>query len=133
MRKDQSPRRSRVKFYSESRLMVWLPKQKGDRLDMQLKIQQAGKYALHLTAALGPKSGPISVLLDGKSLGFKVRKAKFDAIDLYAPYHSLLRNFDSQPVRLSEGEHTLTVQFDGQVDSGQEKMVGIDFVWLQKR
>ncbi|MHC4443252.1 MAG: glycoside hydrolase family 172 protein [Planctomycetota bacterium] len=121
------------KLFSDNGLMTWKPKQKSDKLDMKLEVKKDRKYIIHLTAALMPDSGPISVLLNGKPLGFRGRRAAADGIHLFAPYHTLLRNYQAKPLRLTKGDHTLTIQYDGEVGPDQDKSVGIDFVWLQKR
>jgi hypothetical protein len=118
-------------LYSGSRLMVWGPKHKGDRLDMKLDIPKNGKYVIHLTAGKGPNSGPISTLLNGKKLGLYGRRAKVDSANLYMPYHNTLRNFNSKTIDLTKGEHTLTIQYDGEVDADEKNIVGVDLVWIQ--
>jgi len=120
-------------LFSEGRLAVWKPERKGDRLDLQLKIKNEKRCIIHLTPALRKTSGPISIMLDNKPLGFGGRRQAKDGINLYTPHHLLLRNYSSKPVRLTEGEHILTLQYDGEVDADGSTNVGIDLVWLQRR
>lgn len=113
-------------LWSGGRLLVWKPGQKGDELAFKLPVEAAGKYQLHLTAALTPDSGRVIVQVDGKKAGFG---GKESVIDLAVPHRTLSRVFSSSTLELTAGEHTLTLQYDGEPG----RTIGIDFIWLQKR
>ena len=114
------------RIWSGDRLWVWKPAKKGDEVAFKLPVKEAGKYLLHVTAALTSDSGKISVQVDGHSAGFG---GKENAIDLNVPYRTLLRDFPSTPLDLTAGDHTLTIKYES--DPGHT--VGIDFFWVQKQ
>jgi hypothetical protein len=63
-----------------------------------LPVETAGKYQLHLTAALTPDSGQIIVQVDGQKAGFG---GKESVIDLAVPHRTLSRVFSSSALEMT--------------------------------
>ncbi len=115
--------------WAAGKLLIWSPTDAASELAMDIPVQAAGKYVLHVTAATGPRSAKIVALLDGNPL-----QLGGDAIDLHTDYRVLLRNFSSRPIELSKGAHTLVLRpAEGTDFDGNPPRIGVDFIWLQKR
>jgi len=122
-----------LRLFSGRRLMVWHPQKKGDELDLEFETSETRKYTIRITAAVRPSSGPVSVLIDGKKVGLtNVSKQKVSLMDLYIPYRVLSRTFSTGKLPFTEGKHTLTLRYEGDDPVGNNKDVGIDFIWVQK-
>ena len=115
-------------LYSGGKLLVWQPKAKGDELVLTLPVARSGKYAIHLAAARTPDAGTLSVRMAGKP----IIGGDAGVIDLGVPYRTLLRRYSSGPVQLGQGEHMLTLRYEGPSARGGDQ-IGIDFLWVQKR
>ena len=74
------------RLWAEGKLLVWTPEKQGESKDFVLKVDTHEKYRIYITAALNPRSGRFSVLLDGKSLP---QRGQEGPIDLYRPHRTL--------------------------------------------
>ena len=117
-------------LWAGGQLLVWHPGGKGEQLELRVPILESGKHALHLGLALNQHAGRITAKLDGHSVGFG---DKADVIDLHVPYRVLSRQYGSDPIELTKGEHVLTLHYEGVPDSVSEPKIGIDYVAVQKR
>ena len=96
-------------------------------LVMDVPVEADGKYALHVTAATGPRSSSIVATLDGEPIRFGN-----GAIDLQTDHRVLLRNFTSPTLELNKGSSRLVFRVaDGVSFDNEPPTFGIDFVWLQ--
>lgn len=115
------------RMWAGKQLMVWRPQRKGDELTLAVPIDKAGKYTIHITAALRGSSGPISVQVNGQPAGFG---GKTGIIDLKVPHRVLSRDFHSADREFEAGKQKLTLRYEGTETPAD---IGIDFVWPQKR
>jgi hypothetical protein len=116
------------RLWAGGKLLLWTPQKKGESKDFAFKIDKLGKYRIYITAALTPRSGRFSVLLNGEPLP---QRGQESDIDLHRPYRTLLRNFALREMSLKPGEHTLTLTFTGAPESISIPEIGIDFIWIQ--
>ncbi|UCF34975.1 MAG: DUF2961 domain-containing protein [Phycisphaerales bacterium] len=112
------------------KLLQWHPEAVGEELELRFSVSEAGNYRLHLGLALNAQSGRITTRLDGKATIFSGRQ---EGIDLYVPYRVLARQFATDAVELSEGEHTLKITFEGAADTVSDPTIGIDFLAVQRQ
>jgi len=117
-------------LWAGGRLLVWQPAKAGEELTFKLPIPEDGKYIFQITAAQTPTSGSFSVRLDGKSIGFGDDKG---IIDLYVPYRTLSRAFAAKPIKLTKGDHLMTLRYEPDTHGGDGKTVGLDFIWVKKQ
>lgn len=117
-------------LWSGGKMLAWKPEESGAQLALKLPIAQDGKYMIHLCVALTPDSGVAAVEVDGKAAGFGGDSGR---IDLQVPHRTLSRVVSSRDLQLKAGEHKLTLRSEGGAGNGQPGMIGIDFVWIQKR
>ena len=131
---DLCQNKAQVKLASNARwatgkLLVWSPRDATSELVFDVPVEAAGKYALHVTAATGPKSANIVATLDGKPVTFGR-----GAIVLKTDYRVLLRNFTSPTLELNKGTSRLVFRVADEASFANDPpKIGIDFVWLQKR
>jgi len=116
------------RLWSEGKLLVWEPANPGERKDLSFSVDSTGEKRIYITAALTPRSGIFSVFLDGQPL---LKTDDSQTIDLYRPFRTLLRNFTFKPVVLTEGNHTLTLEYRGATERAGLPEIGIDFIWIQ--
>jgi len=117
------------RLWAGGRLLVWTPEKPGDRKEFRIQVGSPGKTQVHITAALTPGSGAVSAWLDGLPAA---GAGKPEAIDLYDPFRTLLRTFSLEPVELSQGEHTLVIEYKGARPGVSRPEIGLDFIWVQK-
>ncbi|GMU20940.1 MAG: hypothetical protein AMXMBFR13_10360 [Phycisphaerae bacterium] len=117
-------------LWSGGKMLAWKPEESGAQLALKLPIAQDGKYMIHLCVALTPDSGVAAVEVDGKAAGFGGDSGR---LDLQVPHRTLSRVVSSRDLQLKAGEHKLTLRSEGGAGNGQPGMIGIDFVWIQKR
>ncbi len=115
-------------LWAGGKLVVWRPAKKGQELTFKLPVAEAGRYLIRITAAHTPKSGRISVRLDGKPIGIG---AENGVVDLSTEFRTLSRTVTSQPTELTAGDHELTLRCEDETTDG--KTVGVDFIWVQKQ
>lgn len=117
------------KLWAGSRILIWNPRKLGESKMFDLPIAEKGTYRIHITAALTPDSGQLSLRIDKQSVTLR---SKEDRIDLYRPFRRLLRNFAIQDLELDTGLHTLSLHFEGAHPDIPVPEIGIDFIWIQK-
>jgi len=115
-------------LWAGGKLLVWEPRNPMDRKDFTFDVDSPGEKRIYLTAALTPRSGILSVYLDGQPLLTSDDSA---TIDLYRPFRTLLRNFSFKPVELTEGQHTLALEYKSAPQRAGLPEIGIDFIWIQ--
>jgi hypothetical protein len=117
-------------LWSAGKLVDWKPQNEGESIELKVSVEQAGRYAVVATCAMTPRSGRMSVSVDGTPLE--------PVADLYTPFHTMLRNHyfhgpGGKPVELAAGEHVVTVASAGRNDRTAGSDIGIDFVWVLPR
>jgi hypothetical protein len=126
-RRDTTLRDGRL--WAGGRLLVWTPVRPGDRKEMKVRVDAAGRTQVHITAALTPRSGRLAAWLDGgPAPGGRGQPVVFDLCD---PFRTMLRTFSLEPAVLAAGEHTLVLEYRGGPAEGRPE-IGLDFVWVQK-
>ena len=116
------------RLWSDGQILVWKPKKTGDQISFQIPNNTAENKRFTITAGLTPRSGRISVLLNGRK---QVLSDDSREIDLYRPYRTLLRNYYLKPSKLKSGNQTLTLEYLGAPQSVNIPEIGIDFIWLK--
>jgi hypothetical protein len=117
-------------IWAGGKLLVWTPKNKGERKSFKIAIDDAGKKQINVAFALTPRSGKIAFYLDDQPLKLANRS---DTADLYRPYRTLLRRNELMPGELTAGEHTLTLEWKDAGEDVTQPEVGIDFFWVQRQ
>ncbi|MCP4452325.1 MAG: DUF2961 domain-containing protein, partial [Planctomycetes bacterium] len=112
------------RLWAGGQLLVWTPRAKGDKKTLTFAIDSAGKKQVNLVLARTPRAGKVAISLDGKPLA---------EADLFRPYRTLHRNIALPPLELAQGDHTVTLEFEGAAKDASETEIGIDFVWVQKK
>ncbi len=103
----------------------WTDAKPGDKLDIVLKVSEAGEYNVRGVFTKAVDYGIVQLWLDGKKLG--------ERIDLFNP-----QVFRTDPVnfgrhQLGAGEHRLTVEIVGANDKAVKSyMFGLDRILLEK-
>ncbi len=116
------------RLWAGGKLAVWHPTKPGDELSMTVPVAESGRYELRFTASLTPKSGRFSASLDGKPL-----RLADGPVDLHVPYRTLLRTFGSPRLELDQGDHQVTLRYEGGPAGVDQPEIGLDFLWVQKR
>jgi hypothetical protein len=116
-------------LWARGRTVVWTPEKAGAVKTLAFAVDSPGRKKIHLTAALTPRAGKISLWLDGRPA---ILDGGGSAIDLYWASGILLRDFALEPVDLAAGEHTLALEFQGAEKASGPPEIGIDFIWVQK-
>jgi hypothetical protein len=78
-----------------------------------------------ITFAHLPESGKVSVYVNGNLTKFKNQ----NVLNLYEPYHKVLRNYTSVPLSLKKDNNDVTI---GYIGEAKDKKVGIDFIWIKE-
>ena len=103
----------------------WTGAKPGDKLELKLKTEAAGKVALAVTMTKAPDYAVIQYYLDGKKIG--------EPIDLYAPKVEPTGKVKLGDFDLSAGEHVLTVEIVGANPKAKKSyMFGLDQILLDK-
>jgi hypothetical protein len=116
------------RLWSEGQVLVWKPKNTKDRITFRFPNESAGNRRVTIAAGLTPRSGRVSVLLNGKK---QVLSDDSREIDLYRPYRTLLRNFYLKPSKLQSGDQTLTLEYLGTRPGVESPEIAIDFIWIK--
>ncbi len=116
-------------LWAGGRILIWTPLKQGESKTFDLPIAEKGTYRIHITAALTPDSGRLSMQVDKESVSLR---GKEKSIDLYRPFRRLLRNFAIQDLELDRGRHTLSLHFEGSQPDILVPEIGLDFIWVQK-
>jgi len=111
-------------LYSGGALALWSPAGPDDVLSLRFSVPESGDYAVGFCALQSNDSGPVRFWVDDRAAEDGVT-----SVDLRQPSRLVLRQIHSEPLALAPGEHTLHVSATG--ESG--RIVGIDFLWIQRR
>ncbi len=117
------------RLWAGGTILNWNPLTEGEAKAFDLPIEENGTYRIHITAALTPRSGRFAVRLDGEAL---ILRSKKEHVDLHRPHRTLLRNFTLQDRELTQGRHTLVLEYLGAPPGVERAEIGIDFIWIQK-
>lgn len=122
--------------WSGGRLLVWQPKSLGDELRFRLPVVESGRCAIVLGAALDARAGVLKACLDGTSLEFNGTAQgapPAPALNLHEPHRVQLRHYDSVPLELTQGAHTLTLRCEALSPLGGPTAFGIDYLGVQRK
>lgn len=117
-------------IWAGGRLLVWRAAKASEELTLKLPIPEDGKYRFQITAARTPTSGSFSVRLDGRDIGFG---GDTGVIDLHVPYRALSRTFGAKPTELTKGDHLMSLRYETGTPGDNDKIIGIDFIWVKKQ
>ncbi len=70
-------------LWAGGRILIWTPFKQGECKTFDLPIAEKSTYRIHITAALTPNSGRVSMLVDNESV---ILGNKEEPIDLYRPF-----------------------------------------------
>ncbi|MDH7601395.1 MAG: DUF2961 domain-containing protein [Armatimonadota bacterium] len=104
----------------------WTGASPGAKLDLALRVRQAGTYALKARLTKAPDYGIVQFYLDGQKLG--------ETIDLYAEKVIPTDEITLGTMQLAAGEHKLTVEIVGANEKAAKAyMFGLDYIKLDKQ
>lgn len=112
-------------IWSDSTLVQWTPKQKGEKIKLRLPVidsARAGTFAL--TMGMVPDGGKFKTYFNGKPLTLDGK----EYLDLKTEGRTMLRTFWAVGVGMKKGVNELELEFAG--DQPNNK-IGIDFFWLK--
>ncbi len=121
---------SEGRLWSNGKILIWTPKNKGETKTFTFPINEKGNKRIHIALAMTPNSGQISFLLDGEKITLNNKR---EILDLYRPFRTLLRNFTLTAQPLEAGRHILSLKFEGENPQVDGPEIGIDFLWIQKQ
>ncbi|MDD5522126.1 MAG: DUF2961 domain-containing protein [Kiritimatiellae bacterium] len=111
--------------WSDGCHLWWTEGKPGDKLDLALRINKAGKYKMAMQLTKARDYGIVQLYLDGQKLG--------DKIDLYNQEVVPSGQMDMGIHDLPAGEHKLTVEIVGANEKAvRAHMFGLDYVVLQE-
>lgn len=113
--------------WAETKMVVFRPAGDTKSLTMTFPVAEEGNYVIRLVTARTPDSTTMAAKLDGEPMQLDRR----DEYNLATDFRTLSRTVSGPPVKLSKGNHTLTIQKGATAKDGG--MIGLDFLWLQKR
>ncbi|KPK80976.1 MAG: hypothetical protein AMS27_15905, partial [Bacteroides sp. SM23_62_1] len=116
-------------IWAGSHLLVWFPKQQGDQKNFTIPVENTGEYRVYITAAHTPASGKIIVSLNNQPADLHQQT---EVINLHVPDRILSRNYLLTRTTLKEGNHILTLKYDGCEEHITNPEIGLDFIWIQK-
>lgn len=114
----------RAARWTHNTQLWWSQARPGDKLDVLLAANEAGRYQLAVVLTRAPDYAIVQLHLDGKPVG--------EPIDLYSPTVNRTRQINLGTHELAAGDHTLTVEILGanpQAKPGH--MFGLDEVFLR--
>jgi len=101
----------------------WIGAKPGDKLELELPVEKAGRYELKVGLTKAGDYGIVRFLLDGEKIG--------EPIDLYDPRVVPTGEISLGTVELSGGTHTLAVEIIGANEKAiKAYMFGLDYVKL---
>ncbi|MFH1998560.1 MAG: glycoside hydrolase family 172 protein [Planctomycetota bacterium] len=115
---------------SQGRLVRWTAAP-GDRLSVTIPINEKKDYSLNLVAAHWPESGAVRVLIDDTPLvvsdlgGAMTGERESESLVLKSRFARRLLNTTFQPLPMTQGEHTLTLEC---LEAGR---FGLDYLWIR--
>ncbi|MFO0912792.1 MAG: PVC-type heme-binding CxxCH protein [Pirellulales bacterium] len=109
--------------WSDGSQLWWTGGRPGDSLDLEIPVEQAGKYALHVVLTRAPDYGTVQLLWDDQPLG--------QPVDLYDPGVVTTGELIFPPADIAAGAHRLTIKITGQHPAALgQHMFGLDYVRL---
>ena len=109
--------------WSNDAHLWWIEAKPGDKLDLALPVETAGKYRLLAQFTLAPDYGIAQLRLDGRKLGLPM--------DFHARNVLPSGEVDLGARELTSGEHKLTVELTGANEKAiKSYMFGLDYVRL---
>jgi hypothetical protein len=109
--------------WSNDAHLWWINGKPGDKLDLALPVQKAGKYRLGMQLTKAPDYGIVQLYLDGQKLG--------NPVDLYRKAVRPTGVLAMGEHDLTAGEHKLTVEIVGAREEAiKSYMFGLDYVKL---
>jgi len=109
--------------WSNDAQLWWKHGEPGSRLELELPIQEAGRYMVVMQFTRAKDYGIVQCSLDGQALRWP--------IDLYHPTVRTFGPFDMGTLDLSKGNHTLAFEVTGSNPAAiASHMVGLDYVRL---
>jgi len=116
-------------LWSGGKAMIWHPASSIDKLNLELPVAEDGTYTIHFSMVRNNKSGHVTLQVNQKQTDFE----EGNTINLYTPDRMLNRLFSTKEIKLKKGKQTVTVQSVNASADIDGKIIGIDFVMLQKR
>jgi hypothetical protein len=109
--------------WSGARQLFWVVREPGARIDLEVRVEQDGTYALWGGFTKAPDYATVQAAIDGEDLG--------RPIDLYAPnvVHSGATALGI--VSLDVGTHVLSLTITGKNPRSTGCLVGLDWLKLQ--
>jgi hypothetical protein len=109
--------------WSHDAQLWWIDARPGDKLELTLPVEKAGKYELAARLTRAPDYGIVQLLLKGEKLG--------EPIDLYDLRVVTTAEIKLGTHELAAGEHKLTVEITGASESAAKRyMFGLDYLKL---
>ncbi len=113
-------------LWAGGKILMWAPSGKGDKISFSIPNNFKGdENKMVITFAHLPESGKVSVYVNGNLTKFKNQ----NVLNLYEPYHKVLRNYTSVPLSLKKDNNDVTIEYIGEA---KDKKVGIDFIWIKE-
>ncbi len=110
--------------WAGGKLAVWRPAETGKELVLTFPVAEEGSYIIRLVAAHTPVSGRLVAELDGQPLKLNGQ----DEAELATDFRILSRPVNGPRMALTKGDHRLVLK-----NTRPDSMLGLDFLWLQKR
>jgi hypothetical protein len=113
------------RIWADSLIVMWRPSGRGDKLKMKLgQVIESPEARLGLTLSHNPEGGNIRVTVNGQYVKFDGN----DFITLFEPSQTTLVNHFSETVALKKGKNEIILE---SLDTGKEKKIGVDFLWVK--
>jgi hypothetical protein len=109
--------------WSAGNQIWWTEARPGDKLDITLSVEKAGKYGISAQFTKAADYGIVQMWIDGKKLG--------DSLDLYNDGVIPSGEISLGTVELTAGDHTITAEITGANSNAKGYMIGIDYVRLK--
>jgi hypothetical protein len=108
--------------------LTWTPTTESRQLAFDIPVPESGKYVIRITGAMTPRSGRISAILNGQPLALATEDGTFD---MKTDYRTLSRTVSTRDLELPKGKAVFVIQSEGPFED--KPVIGIDFLWLQKK
>ena len=111
--------------WSCGKRIAWRPDKVGQSITVEFDVAKAGRYRTNIVLARSPDSGKCGILVNGKPVKHLAK------LDLYEPFHTMLRAYEMGPMTLPKGKNTLTLVYPGKNEKSKGSLIGSDFIWIQ--
>jgi hypothetical protein len=109
--------------WSEGQQLWWRDGKPGDRLELALPVEKAGRYTLHMNNTRAFDYGIFQFTLDGEKLG--------EPVDLYSKVNTD-RRITLGTRELKTGEHVFAAEIVGaNPEAAKRHMLGLDYLELE--